>query len=481
MIIHPKIANAVLLIALLTVSGRAASLSASQPGASSTPPDLYCDFVPVSPEDNAILDWRRADAQRVPLNSHETDVIRFCWRPGAHEPSDSDLADLRNWLLRNQAALDAFDASLKKSKAQWPERDPSAHQPELLTFAQLIKGRLFQADQLAEQGKFEDVARLLENNLKLAQEGVDGDPQLLHYIVAATARTFTQDAILRFASRKAVPVSILEALLTNLPSLNQETNAYDRILRLEFAQEMSQRADAKTYARTLADAWTKPVATNLLAFYPPECWRPVRVLLDPTLVSFHPKPIDFDVEIALSARHYRNYRTNAFSKWADRVEVAELDRQQIQSNLLVEIQPLMDIVKNEPLPLSHRAAQNAKDAYVQIANPVGRIADCSFMTIAWDDSKVFRVRTEREATRTVLALIIFERHKGVLPAKLSDLVDANILKPFPLDFFADAPLHYSRERHILWSAGIDGTDNNGTPGDTRWGGDDAVWQIPELN
>ncbi len=122
----------------------------------------------------------------------------------------------------------------------------------------------------------------------------------------------------------------------------------------------------------------------------------------------------------------------------------------------------MEITKNEPLPLSHRAAQNRKrTAHLQITNPVGRIANCSFMTIAWDDSKVFRARTEREATRAVLALIIFERNKGVLPAKLSDLVDANILKPVPMDFFADAPLHYSRERRILWSVGIDGHDDDG--------------------
>ncbi len=468
-----------LLLVWLAVVTQAASVSRNDE--ISAAPDLFCAFAPVPPTDNAIIEWRRAGAQFTPLNAHERELISFCWKPNARPPADSDLAELKNWLQKNRAALDLFAESLKKSKAQWPERDPSVKQPEMLVFGSLVKGRLFEAEQLADQGKFDEAAQSLQDSLKLAQAGVEADPQLIHYILSATARTFTQDAILRFAARKAVPESILRSLLTNLPSLNQETNAYNHCLRMEFAEEMDRRTDSKAYARSLAAAWSQPVITNLLVFYPEECWRPLHVLLDPSLVSLHPEPIDFNTEIALSARHYRNYLTNSVSKWADRVEIAALDRQEIESNLLTEIQPLMDQIKNEPLPLSHRAAQNAKDLYLQIKDPIGRVLDCSFMTIAWDDSKVFRVRTEREATRAELALLIFERRKGVLPGKLSDLVDEKLLKSVPIDFFADAPLSYSRDRHIIWSVGLDAHDDNGTGGETRWGADDAVWQIPELN
>ena len=58
--------------------------------------------------------------------------------------------------------LNLFAASFQKPKAQWPERNSQDAQPELKAVSQLIRVRLFEADQLAEQRKFKGAAHSLK-------------------------------------------------------------------------------------------------------------------------------------------------------------------------------------------------------------------------------------------------------------------------------------------------------------------------------
>jgi hypothetical protein len=142
---------------------------------------------------------------------------------------------------------------------------------------------------------------------------------------------------------------------------------------------------------------------------------------------------------------------------------------------------LMKLLNDEPLPLSHKAAQNARTEYSKIENPVGRIFSCSLFGFIGSDIKVFQVRTEREITRAILGLLIFERKKGRLPASLSDLGAQKILNSIPLDAFSGKPILYSRERRVVWSVGENGVDDGGKISKSHWYADDAVWQIPEIN
>ena len=400
--------------------------------------------------------------------------------PAAREPSADDLDGLQAWLKPNKEALELFDASLQKSKAQWPERNPENIQPELKSLSLLIRARLFEADQLAEQNKFAEAVQSLKDSLRLAQSGVEGDAALIHYLVACNARTLTQDAILRLACRRQVPISLLGELLKNLPSLNSETNVYDHVLRVEFTRDYNNSLDLKK----LAEGWSKMSGTNaalFLSFYPDDLRRAFRVLLDPSLVPLHPKPFDADAEIEKSIRHYRIYRANSLVPWTGRDSGVELEHENDHTNLAQDIAVLMELVKDDSLPLSRQAAQKVRTAYIKIENPIGRIFDTSVIGFVASDLKVCQVRTEREATRTCLALIIFERRKGQLPAALSDLVRDKILDSVPIDPFCGEPLHYSREKRKIWSVSDDGVDDNGESGEVRWYEKDAVWQIPELN
>jgi len=476
MIFQPHRLVLLLFCSLMSMNGYAASVV--KDGKAAFPDDMYCEFKPLPADENAIIEWKKAEPSRVTLSSHENEIITYCWKPGAPRPSADDREDLQGWLRRNQAALDAFAASLKKPGAQWPERNPQNRQPEMSFFSQLLKGRLVEADQLAEQGRFPEATQFLEDSLKLAQLGIKGDGQTIQYAIAGNSRDLIQGAILTLASRKRMPLDLMKRLLHDLPPLDSETNIYHRVLQFEYMSEAQNTWDLKK----VSEIYSRMSETNILMmFYPDDCQRPLRVLLDPNLVAWHPKPLDMDQELAIDREHYRIYWTNSFSPWSNRVDIKGEEQDAIRTNLLAEIAPMMEVVQNDPLPLSRQAAQKIRDAYLKIQNPVGRILDCSTIAILVDDSRFFKFQAERNITRTLLALLIFEREKGVLPAKLSDLVEAKILDAVPVDPFATAPLSYSREKHIVWSVGLDGDDDDGTAGESHWTGLDAVWQIPELN
>jgi hypothetical protein len=250
------------------------------------------------------------------------------------------------------------------------------------------------------------------------------------------------------------------------------------MLRVEFTYYAFPGIDLSKFTK----AWSGIAETNLaLSLYPDAIRRPFRVLFDPLLVSLHPKPLDEIGETRIAARHYRIYLTNAASAWAERDASVETEGEANQKQLLQDIEPLMQLTQDEPLPLSMPAAQKARSAYLKIENPVGRLFRCSLGGLAGNDVRVFRSRTEREATRAILGLLIFERRHGQLPGSLNALVEEKILSSLPRDFLSGVPLGYSRERRLIWSVGEDATDNSGTGNPAlKWASEDAVWEIPEL-
>ncbi len=442
------------------------------------PADLYFEFQSVRPEDNAIINWRRAAEVEVPLDAKLTQIVEFCWTPGARRPSNEDLDTLRSWVRRDREALDLFDGSLTKSKAQWPEQNPQNTEPELRAMYHLSRARLLEADSLAEEKKFSEAVDSLKKSLKLADLGINGNASDLQYLLSVRIRSLVQGGMVRLAADPGLSMPLLGRLLKDLPRLDSESNAYSKVLRVDFTRYVQHAADV----HKLAESWAKiPETNDALLYYPEDLRRPFKILVDPLLVAAHPKPFDEIGALNDDIRFKRIFRTNCILAWSNRNDSVDRECAAVTQSLREEIKPLMDLVKDEPLPLSKRAAERARAAYLQIENPIGRIFETSILVHIASDAKVFQCRTEREAGRAIIGLLIFERQKGKLPAKLSDLVEANILDSIPFDLFANAPLSYSRDRRIVWSVGEDGVDDGGEGADgLRWRSGDAVWKIPNI-
>jgi hypothetical protein len=456
----------------------AVAVTPSQAAKGEIPPDLFIQLKTVPLEENAIINWRRAMRTKPSMNAQLKDAIKFAWMPKLRRPGADQIDELRAWLARHRESLELMEESLAKPQAQWPERNASGDQPELLALPLFIRARLFAADELTEQGEYRNAVKSLRGSLQLAQRGIEADGAMIQYLIAASARTMVHGAITRLAARRNTPPALLEQLLAELPALDGETNSYARMLRVEFTYYAYPALDL----HKLTEAWSAITETNIaLSLYPEPLRRPFKILLDPLLVSLHPKPLDEIAELQSTARHYRTYLTNAASAWTNRNDSVEAEAESIQKQLLADIEPLMELTRDEPLPLSRPAAQKARSAYLNIENPLGRLFRCSIGGLTGSDIRVFRSRTEREAIRAILGLLIFERQKGQLPGSLKALVEEKILPSLPQDFFSGVPLAYSRERRLIWSVGEDGTDDNGTGNPAlKWTSEDAVWEIPEL-
>ncbi len=450
-------------------------ISSEKPGKGETPPDLFIELKPVPPDENAIINWRRA----VPAAKQDfKELLKFAWTPESKRPAPNKLGAVRVWIRENRGAIELFKASVRKPFAQWPDLAAQKEHPELWVLDRLMQISLLEADDLAEHRDFEGASRRLIDCLAISQRGIEADGGQINYLVAGRTRSMVEQAILRLASRPNVPEKSLIKLLQSLPRLDSETNVYSKVLRVEFTWYAYPSIDLNR----LVKDWSEiSESSDLLSqLYPEEMRRPFKLLLDPSLVRQHPKPLDESEEVKRSVRHFRVFLTNSISPWANRNETVTEEKKEMGEALAEDIKPLMKATEGEPLPLSKTAAQRAETAYVQLVNPIGRILQCGVDNTLESEMRVFRNRTEREATRLVIGLIIFERRKGHLPGSLAELIDEEILDSIPHDFFGDSPFNYSRERRVVWSVGKDGENDEGEKSDgPRWASDDAVWEIPQ--
>jgi hypothetical protein len=440
------------------------------------PRDLHFESKPIPDEDNAIYLWRRAARTLTKPDDKTSEAIAYAWKPESRAPGDDERAAMQHWLRQNHESLELMELSLKKPAAKWLAKRGEEEQPELFALVQLTKARMVTADYLAIQGKWEEAAELLEGNLRLAQIAIESEAAMIHYLVGAGVRTTTQRAMVRLANHRATPLRMLDRLSAALPPLNSDTNAYSRLLNVEFTVYAYPGLDVKWFA----EAWAKPEARTIVSLtYDEEFQRPFMVLTDPGLVALHPKPFDQLTELQRASDTYRRYRTNALAAWTNRVDADEAAIEKVQTEFMEEIEPLMELVADDELPLNQKGVAKARKLYLAISDPIGRVLQCRNSVLSADDRRVFKNRTEREAVRAIIGAIRFERQKDQLPASLAELPGEPSRAAVPWDYFADAPLNYSKEKRLIWSVGEDAEDDeaDGSP-EAPWSGLDAVWKIP---
>ncbi|HOK94587.1 MAG TPA: hypothetical protein PK052_02795 [Anaerohalosphaeraceae bacterium] len=104
-------------------------------------------------------------------------------------------------------------------------------------------------------------------------------------------------------------------------------------------------------------------------------------------------------------------------------------------------------------------------------------------------SRTYRNRIDSEATLTVLAILEYQKQKGVLPENLNVLVEDGLLKEIPIDPFSDKPLVYKKTDggFTLYSVGLNFMDDGGTrskdshdrPALWGEGGDAVFWPVTD--
>ena len=99
----------------------------------------------------------------------------------------------------------------------------------------------------------------------------------------------------------------------------------------------------------------------------------------------------------------------------------------------------------------------------------------------------WRIKTERVALSTILALKRWRMAQGEYPTQLAELIESGYLKQLPKDPYSEGILRYERrgEDFILYSVGVDFADDGGKQdpmggwGEGEEGGDRVFWPLAE--
>jgi hypothetical protein len=102
----------------------------------------------------------------------------------------------------------------------------------------------------------------------------------------------------------------------------------------------------------------------------------------------------------------------------------------------------------------------AREKLRNVKNPVGKMLAISNAD-TFVSSASCSASARLAATRLTIALHLFERDNGKLPAMLDWLVESKLLRQIPNDPFDGKPFRYSPNRRVIWSVGDEGK-NDGT-------------------
>lgn len=467
----------ILTLTLLACGHWAACAAApSATGLPEVPEELRYQRISIPDEENAVTDWLKATPLLVPLEGPAKAMVRVAWTPGAKPPPPEEWAPVAAWVKQQADVLRLIEDGLRKPKAQWPLRRPEVFEMGLNVVRLGATARLATACMADRDGIPANSVDLILGTVKLAQMTADGEGALIHYLVGHSVRSLAHQAAQRLAAEPHPPAVELRRLLTGLPSLNDEPEVYARVLRVEFCDYVVKPMDALEVANQWTEAARTDAATmNLLV--PAELQRAHAVFLTPSLVASHPLPYDHAAAVRACIPNYLRYLRNVQNPWPDQEEPPH-DADETLVAFLEDAEDVLKAVEGEPLPLNREAADRARTAYNEFKNPVGRLFEAKPDVVDFSARRVFQARVEREATRTLIALRIHHLEHGNWPARLDELVEAKLLPTLPIDAFSGKPLHFDRQRLLIWSIGDDGEDNKGrSPAESRWQQDDPVWPV----
>ncbi len=466
-------------ILFLATIGCFASLPSFSADAVVIPKDLFFERKPLRREVNAFTEWNEADKLFVRADSEDEtriqEVIERAWSP-TNASNAIVFPAVNQWIQSNAPALALIEKGLAKERAQFPKGDSEKLSPFLLSAKALSRIRLVQADQAAGKGDHVTATNLLLGNLKLTRMIAQADVPMINYLVARSIRTTTEKAIVRWAWRSKPSAELTQSVLKSVPSLDDEPDIYEHVLRVEFTEFIC----AEMKLKKIQKQWIDAAKTNglVLMFQPEELQRALFIVHDPRLLALHPKPLDIEAGISYETHRFRQLLLNTRNAWRPgSSEALSAETERVRAQYVKDLQPLLNVTKGEEVPLTKKAAKKAANYYLKLTNPVGRywqsgdVLNRTFVT-------VFQTRTEREATRALLALRIYKLKHGHRAESLEDLVKGGLLDRIPMDYFGNGPLRYSAAKEILWSVAEDGVDNGGVPGKPAWQKNDMVWEIP---
>ena len=445
----------------------------------SVPPDLLYVRKAIPTEEDAYIEWAEMDQILTPFSHAPGDALFCANDPIGERANSSEIRRAEAWVAKNSRALNLFEQSLNKPRAQIPKLAPdNLRLPVMYKLVTVLRARLFLADQAAWRSDQATATNILIRNLKLGRMVGSADGAILGpYQLSGTYHYISQQGILRWAWHATSDPKSIRAILAEVPELQGEPENFVRMAKTYFTEIQSgdMRMYSLEYITNLVQRWEPSIE-----WFPGRWQRAFQIVHDPALLALHPRPFEATNDFQSVVESARRTIQKVDGPWLPSKATLFSDTDPVGQTYLAELKPLLDATANETLPLSAAAAKKAADFYKSIRNPVGRFWESQRRQsdLVGDPAWPYSRRTNRCVARALLAIRIYRLEKGTYPESLDDLVKAKILPEAPIDYFANAPLHYSRSRQMLWSVGEDGVNNDGRVGSDSETERDTVWKFP---
>ena len=347
------------------------------------------------------------------------------------------------WLESTKAPMALIDRGVASGQFQFPapcdDRQKSCN--ELNGVLRVVKIRALRTRVCIEEGDYSAAAREVTAILRIGQMVNAGGGTCFQQLIGAGAQSVGLLGMRSLCAMRGTPLTVMRDLLDAVPG------APLRDVNLLAAYRVDCGLDTMRSLREFERRALDP--TNRF---------PIRIS----------RVLDLDATSNLLASFQSRIVSNALCSWPDRDRQIEQDAAKLmdmegQFESLSYAIKLESAIKWKPGDRESRELwKDLEQAGRKQPNIYGRLhAGMSVTASAGALTLSVRYRTYVNLTRAYIALCIVRKETGKWPESLEAV--RPLLKDLPVDLFSDKPVHYSREKGILWSVGPDEVDDGGDP------------------
>lgn len=448
------------------------------------PAEVRYRRTPIPDAQNAFPLWERAGKTFIALDAPDAEtLIDSVIDETRGLPAGPEGERIGVWLAKNRECLAHFDAGTKRGRCQFPEIDGfDTELPYLANMKNVAILKAALAKTQAAGGDWESACDTLLAQLRAGDMMALGEGCLIHYLVGIAVQRIGLDGLAWLAIQERVPLSVLEKMRASLASNPRARDALPLALSVELCAVCVPTVEhAERHLGSLLSGGSPRDLKN----------DEVRQGLLKNVDA-----IDKAGTVRMLGAYYARMAANARASWRGRARhdlyrEADADwRAGIQNAAVLHLGGFIAELLYRRWVLGEWMSRQEKAEFKDlwsvkmkhdIVRPFNVVGKAMVSLLLVPDESLCRTAAEaaaeREALRTRVAIRLFHGSKGRYPDSLRELVDAKILPSLPTDPFSDEPLHYSRERGLLWSVGPDGRDDagEGEGSGRRWEGKDGVW------
>ena len=441
-------------------------------------PVLRYERVPIADEKNAFPLWQEAAEKLERVPPLEPKLLRRALDEEEPFPGGAEGRLLSEWIAANERALELFDAGIAREWCQFPQLHGFDFDlPYLAPLRAAGRLKLAKAKLLGRDGRFDAAAEEIAGIVRLSELFAGGEGPLICSLVAIAVQDHGMSGARWLARQGEVKAGVLEKLVTALDATAGPGYGIADAVRMEFWQLVpGLRQPDELLLATLPDNAVSSVFGELYDTGELDMARYLHA--DPRLWD----PAD---TLRVAGRLYAHVVNDALVPWTERDTGRRAYWERFHDFAEDEVYRLASAFSDEIEKGEDISDEDMAEVLGPSKNPVGRynvVLLAPALYAACDRSS--RALADREITKAVLALRVYELRHGELPPDLDALVVDGILAKSPADPYSRGALRYDRAARKVWSIGEDGkddggdaTDEDGNPNQGWWWGKDFVQEV----